>query len=91
MKRVSALATTRPATILEATGPQISDFPPSPTASENRPAMVVVVVIRIGITRLRAAYTVACSGRMPALMRELAASIRTIALFTAIPVSAMIP
>ena len=55
MIRVSTLATPRPATMEEATGPQTRDLPPSPTASENSPAMVVVVVIRMGMTRRRAA------------------------------------
>ncbi len=38
-----------------ATGPQINELPPSPAANENSPAMVVSEVIRIGMTRRRAA------------------------------------
>ena len=44
-----------PHTIAVAKGPQISDFPASPAASENNPAMVVTEVIRTGTTRLLAA------------------------------------
>ena len=35
----------------------------------TRPAIVVVVVINIGITRRLAAYMVACNGRIPARIR----------------------
>lgn len=34
-----------------ATGPQISELPPRPVASENNPAIVVMEVIIIGTTR----------------------------------------
>ena len=45
----------RPQTMAVATGPQMSDSPPSPKASDDKPAMVVSVVINMGMTRLRAA------------------------------------
>ena len=53
---VSSVENASPHTMAVATGPQISDLPPSPVASENSPAMVVSEVIKIGITRRRAAY-----------------------------------
>ena len=53
--KVSILEKASPQTIAVATGPQISDLPPSPSASEDSPAIVVSVVIRIGMMRLRAA------------------------------------
>ena len=89
--RVSTVENPRPQTIEAATGPHSNDLPPSPTASENRPPMVVTEVIRIGTTRRRAAYTAACSTPMPEASRSLAASISTMAEFTAMPVSAMTP
>jgi len=55
MNNVSAEATNRPNTMLVATGPQSSDLPPRPVASEKSPAIVVSVVIRMGITRRLAA------------------------------------
>ena len=55
------------------------------------PATVVIDVIKMGITRRRAAYTVACNRLMPASSRALAAEINTIAEFTAIPASATAP
>ncbi len=88
---VKIVATNKPDTMLVAIGPQRSDLPPSPTASENKPAIVVIVVIKIGITRRLAAYIVACKGRIPFAIRVFAASMRTIAAFTAIPVRATIP
>ena len=80
-----------PQTIEAATGPQMSEWPPSPNASENRPAIVVVLVMMIGTTRRRAANTIACSTMIPCLLRTLAASISTIAELTAMPVSATTP
>jgi len=80
-----------PQTMLAATGPHSSDLPASPKASENSPAMVVPEVIRMAITRRRAAYSVACRVDMPAVRRALAASISTMAALTAIPVSAITP
>ena len=52
---VSTVEKIRPQTIAVATGPHSSDLPPSPVASENRPATVVSDVISTGITRRRAA------------------------------------
>ena len=76
--------------MLAATGP-ISDLPPRPTASENSPPMVVVGGdedwhhaaargIDSGVQRAHAASR-----------RSLAASMSTMAEFTAMPVSAMTP
>src|SRR5690606_32121296 len=53
--RVSTVENPSPQTMLAATGPHISDFPPSPIASDSSPPMVVVEVIRIGTRRRRAA------------------------------------
>ena len=55
MNRVSNDEKARPNTMDEATGPNNRDLPPSPAASENRPAMVVEVVMMMGTTRLLAA------------------------------------
>ena len=44
-----------PQTIDVATGPQIKEWPPNPVANENKPAIVVSDVIKIGITRRLAA------------------------------------
>ena len=85
------VATNRPNTMLVATGPHSSDFPPSPVARENKPAIVVKAVMIIGTTRRRAAYMIACNGLMPASIRVFAASISTIAAFTAMPVKATMP
>ena len=52
---VNRLEKASPQTMAVATGPQISDSPPSPKASDDKPAIVVNVVINIGMTRLRAA------------------------------------
>ena len=57
--KVSVVATNSPKTMLVATGPRKSDLPPSPAANENRPAMVVRDVIRLGMTRRLAAYMMA--------------------------------
>ena len=54
--KVNTVEKVSPQTIDVATGPHSSDWPPSPTASENNPATVVSEVIRIGTTRRRAAY-----------------------------------
>ena len=89
--KVSTVENANPQTIAVATGPQISDLPARPAASENNPAMVVREVISIGITRRRAAYTVACKRLMPFSRRELAAEIKTIAAFTEIPARATMP
>ena len=51
---VSTVEKASPQTMLEATGPHSSDCPPRPMASENRPAMVVLVVMTMGTTRRRA-------------------------------------
>lgn len=53
--------------------------------------MVVVVVIRIGTTRRRLAWMMAWMVLMPRCMRSLAASMSTMAEFTAMPVSAITP
>jgi hypothetical protein len=55
INKVNTEATARPATILDATGPHNKDLPPKPAAKENKPAMVVVVVIMTGTTLLLAA------------------------------------
>ena len=47
---VSVVEKMRPQTIAVATGPQISDLPPSPVARESRPATVVSEVMSIGKT-----------------------------------------
>ena len=52
---VNIVEKVKPQTIAVATGPQIKDVPANPVASENSPAIVVIEVIRIGITRRRAA------------------------------------
>ena len=44
-----------PKTMVDATGPHISDCPPRPIANENKPATVVNVVMVIGIKRRLAA------------------------------------
>ena len=89
--RVSIELKPRPQTIAVATGPQISEEPPSPAANENNPAIVVITVITIGTTLLRPAYKVACFKLIPEVSRSFAALIRTIAEFTAIPDNATTP
>ena len=54
---VSTVEKANPQTMLAATGPHSSDFPANPNASEDKPAMVVPVVIKMAMTRRRAAYT----------------------------------
>jgi hypothetical protein len=53
--RVRTVEKARPQTMAVATGPQTNDLPPSPVAREKSPAMVVMEVIRMGMTRRRAA------------------------------------
>ena len=88
---VSRLEKASPQTIAVATGPHISDSPPSPSASDDNPAIVVKVVINIGMTRRRAAYIVAWVMLMPSCSRVLAAEMRTMAALTAMPASATTP
>ena len=85
------LDTISPHTMEAATGPQISELPPRPVASENRPAMVVNDVIMIGIILLLAAATIAWIVGKPAARLAFAVEIMTMAAFTAIPASATTP
>ena len=55
----NAVEKLRPLTMAVAIGPQISELPPKPAASENNPAIVVSEVMSTGMIRLRAAYIVA--------------------------------
>jgi len=48
----------KPHTIAVAIGPQIRESPATPAAKENKPAMVVKVVIKMGITRRLEANTI---------------------------------
>ena len=89
--KVKNVENPKPHTIEVATGPHNSECPPSPVASENKPAMVLKDVINIGTTRLRAANNVACLTVMPFLRCLLAVEIKTIAELTAMPARATTP
>jgi len=52
---VRNVETIKPQTMAVATGPHMREWPPRPVARENKPAMVVNEVIKIGMTRRRAA------------------------------------
>jgi hypothetical protein len=55
INNVSTVENAKPHTILDATGPHSKLLPPRPNAKENKPPIVVVVVMSMGTTRLRAA------------------------------------
>jgi hypothetical protein len=71
--RVRRVEKPGPQMMVVATAPQLRECPPSLVARENSPAMVVKAVIRIGVTRRRPAWRVACNTDMPARRRWLAA------------------
>jgi hypothetical protein len=50
------VATARPQTMAEATGPHRRESPPQPKAREMRPSMTVRVVMMMGSRRRRAAH-----------------------------------
>ena len=68
-RRTSRVANARPKLIETAIG--IRNCACSEVSNNNglKPAMVVKVVMSTGMTRRRAAYTVACNGRIPDSMR----------------------
>ena len=89
--KVKKVENPKPHTIEVATGPHKSEYPPSPVASENSPAIVLNEVIKMGTTRLLAANSVACLTVIPFSRCLFAVEIKTIAEFTAMPASATTP
>ena len=51
--KVSTVDIVKPQTMADATGPQISDFPPIPNASDMSPPTVVVVVMMMPVQSVR--------------------------------------